>query len=75
MAGGLIKGLSEKNVLHLLLRWPEMPSYYIVASRQGNVFEVYTGLGERMGSLYFIGASIMYGSTYNPIKSKLLKIF
>ena len=35
----------------------------------------YTQAWERMGSLHFIGASIMHGSTYNPIKPKLLNIF
>ena len=35
----------------------------------------YTQAWERMGSLHFIGANIMHGSTYNPIKPKLLNIF
>ena len=42
----------------------EAESYYTVTSRQGSVFEVYTGLGDDgYRSLPFIGASIMHGST------------
>jgi len=65
VAGSLIKGrLSEKLVLRQFPRWRATQLYYIVSSRQGSVFEVYTGLVEDgYRSVTVIGASLMHGST------------
>jgi hypothetical protein len=74
VAGGLIKGrLSEKNVLHPFPRWRRRQVItLLLAGKEASL--KYTQAWERMGSLHFIGASIMHGSTYNPIKPKLLNI-
>ena len=75
VAGGLIKGrLSEKNVLHPFPRWQRRQVItLLLAGKEASL--KYTQAWERMGSLHFIGASIMHGSTYNPIKPILLNIF
>ena len=76
MAGGLIKGrLSEKNVLHPLPSWRRSQVItLLLAGKEASL--MYTQAWARMGdSLHFIGASIMHGSIYNPIKPKLLNIF
>ena len=75
MAGGLIKGrLSEKHVLHPFPRWRRRQVItLLLAGKEASL--KYTQAWERMGSLHFIGASIMHASTYNPIKPKRLNIF
>ena len=64
VAGGLIKGrLSEKHVLHPFPRWRRRQVItLLLAGKEASL--KYTQAWERMGSLHFIGASIMHGSTY-----------
>ena len=65
VAGSLIKGrLSEKLVLRQFPRWRPTQLITLYDSRQGSVFEVYTGLVEDgYRSVTVIGANLMHGST------------
>ena len=67
-------GTTDKNVLHLLPRWWRRQVITLLLAGK-EAFLKYTQAWESLGSLHFIGASIMNASTYNPIKPKLLNIF